>query len=81
MVKQRFYFTFGTDRRFPFCGGWVEILAKDMQAAQKIFEQHYPSRPGSDLLNCAFCYTEDDFKKTLMYRQDNWGRRCWEVLE
>ena len=80
MVKRRFYFTFGTDERFPFCGGWVEVLAKNLREAQKIFGQHYHSRPGSILLNCAFCYTEEEFKKTPMYAESNWGHRCWEVL-
>lgn len=49
----RFYFTFGSDERFPFQGGWVEILAATMSGAVKVFDAYFPNRFGNTSLYTA----------------------------
>lgn len=29
----KIFYTFGSDDRFPFCGGWVEVAAPSMKEA------------------------------------------------
>ncbi len=54
------YYTFGSDPRYPYPGGWVEVHAPDLASAHRIFRSYYPDRtPG--VLNCAFCYTDEDW--------------------
>lgn len=76
----KFCFTYGTNPAFPFQGGWTEIEAPDMSAAQNIFRAFHPDyREG--ILNCAFYYTEKAFKETEMYQsEDNLGAGCHEYI-
>ena len=63
----KFYYTFGTDPRFPFYRGWVEVIADNRDKADALFRAMWPDRtPG--ILNCAFVYTEERFKTTPMYK-------------
>lgn len=39
-----FYFTFGTDPEYPYCGGWVEIIADDLGKATRVFKRLFPNR-------------------------------------
>ena len=55
----RYYFTFGTDERYPFQLGYLIIEARDRHAAREIFKAYFPNRKGSDLLNCASVYSEE----------------------
>ena len=42
-----FYFTYGTDKNFPFQGGWTEIHAADRKQAVALFRREHPDRsPG-----------------------------------
>ena len=76
-----FYFTYGSDERFPFQYGWTEIEAQDMPTAQAAFRLFHPNRPKSHDLNCADCYTEAEFKATEMYEEGNYyGIRCHERI-
>ncbi len=34
------FYTFGTDPRFPFCGGWVEIEVESMKQACQGVKKH-----------------------------------------
>lgn len=76
----KFYFTYGSDERFPFRYGWTEIEAPDGPTACEIFSSVHPSRPGSDLLNCAFVYDEEAFSKTIMAKSGNFNNRCHERI-
>lgn len=73
-----YYYTFGSDEKFPFYGGWVLIHADTRQIADEVFQKFYPSRePDNTLLNCSFVYTEEEFKKTTMYKkQNNYDNAC-----
>lgn len=67
-----FYFTYGSDERFPFYGGWTRITAPSINVALSIFASIHPNR--DNCLNCADYYTEKEFKQTEMYKtQDNRG--------
>lgn len=72
-----FYFTYGTDGQ-PFFGGWTEVRAANFQMACDIFKAFHPLRNG--LLTCCSVYTEEQFKKTVMYSEGNFGHRAWETI-
>lgn len=78
MKLQKFYFTFGRNPLYPYQGGWVEIIAENIQQAQAIFRAIYPNRPGSTALNYAFHYTEQQFAKSGML-DGNLGAKCHAV--
>lgn len=60
----RTYFTFGTDPLFPFgINDYVVVEAEGVNEACHIFNLVHPPRPGSDLVNCAFIYTEEKFNQ------------------
>lgn len=61
----KFFYTFGSDERFPFQGGWVEIIADTLETAHEIFSTHYPDRT-PNCLNCSNYYTEQEFSKSDM---------------
>ena len=71
---ERYYFTFGSDERFPYRYGWVEVDAPDEHKARQIFSLYYPNR-ADGCLNCAFVYSEEEFVKTVMFK-GTYGDRC-----
>lgn len=79
-------FTFGTDTKYPFQGGWVKITAPTYKICLKIFKALYP-HPDKELqdkcLNCAFAYRLEEFLETEMAEYGNFGQFCHEayVLE
>lgn len=76
---KKYYYTFGMDERFPFQGGWTEVIADDINNAHAVFRRKHPDRtPG--ILNCSDYYTEQQFRKSEMYGNGNLGRKCLEVL-
>lgn len=81
-----YYFTYGDDPEQPFCGGWTEVRARNMSEAVCLFREKHPDKLISKeagyfgLLNCAFVYTEDQFKDTTMYTDGNRGFRCHERI-
>jgi len=62
---ENFYFTFGSDKRFPFQNGFLVVEADGLKSAISCFKEHYPNRPGSDALNCSDYYTEDQWNSIL----------------
>lgn len=74
---ETFYFTYGTDKRFPFQGGWTEVHATDRNQAVALFRREHPDRtPG--LVNCSSIYTEKQFQdKVLPLYKD--GDAFWSV--
>ena len=75
---EKFYFTFGTSERFPYCGGWVEVLAPDRSAAVKTFRAKYPD-VHEGIVNCADIYTAAQFESSGM-SSGNRGSFCHEIL-
>lgn len=74
---ETFYFTYGTDKNFPFQGGWTEVHAADRNQAVALFRHEHPDRtPG--LVNCSSIYTEKQFQdKVLPLYKD--GDTFWSV--
>lgn len=59
------YFTFGSDTAFPYGRDqYVKIIGKSMKDCTGTFRKHFPSRPGSDDLNCADYYEAKLWEKT-----------------
>lgn len=75
MQISTYYFTFGSDSRYPFQGGWVQVEAESLNQAVKIFRQHFPDRM-PNVLNCADYYTSTQFYRTGMAEGGNLGARC-----
>ena len=64
MEKQSFFFTFGTDPAYPYgFNDYVEVKANSLNEAAMLFNIVHPPRPGSELVNCAFMYTEKQFNE------------------
>lgn len=60
---KKYFFTFGTDPQFPFgFEDYVEIHADTGEQAAQKFKAAFPCRPGSTLLNCAFVYSETQWR-------------------
>lgn len=76
----KIYFTYGTSNLQPYCGGWTEITAPTENQAYKIFRMLHPSESPNAPLNCAGVYTEDTFKKTKMFAENNLGAGCHESI-
>ena len=72
----KFYFTFGSEGQ-DFVGGWTEIIAPDFEAAYRLFEALHPTQEGCGLA-CGGFYTEEQFKKTSMSKNGNFGHFCHE---
>lgn len=78
-MARKFYFTYGTDGKQPFVGGWTEVEASDLTLACEAFRLYHPDRtPG--LLNCSSVYDEEQFRRTRMYTESNFGCRCHETI-
>ena len=66
---EKFYFTYGSDERFPYQYGWTEIEAPDMATACAAFRHFHPDRD-----------PEAEFQNTGMYVQANYHDRCRERI-
>ena len=66
-----FYFTYGTSKVFPFRGGWTRVTAPSINVALSAFVAVHPNIYNS--INCANYYTEDEFLKTSMVKEGNYG--------
>ena len=75
---REFYFTFGTSKQFPYCGGWVKVIAPDYKAAVMTFRAKYPD-VNEGIINCSDIYTAEQFAKSEM-ADGNLGAGCHEVL-
>lgn len=75
---KRFYFTYGSEGQ-PFCGGWTEVIAPDFDTAIALFRAYHPDLQDG-IMNCAGVYSEERFRKTSMFANGNFGKRCWEKI-
>ena len=63
MNMNLFFFTFGSDEKYPFKSTeFVMVVADTEHEACEKFTAKYPKRIGSDCVNCAFVYTKEQFK-------------------
>lgn len=67
-----YYFTFGQGGTQVFNRGWVRINASTLPEAVEKFKARYGDRAMvGNFVNCAFMYTEEDFKLSIMYENQN----------
>lgn len=64
-----FYYTFGSDERYPFQNGWIVVKASSRTEADRIFMEHFPCLT-PNVLNCAFVYSERQWRQ--MDPEKNW---------
>lgn len=63
-MSKRYYFTFGSDPHYPYgINDYVVVEADGYSEACYLFNAVHPPRTGSDLLNCAFVYSEERFQE------------------
>jgi hypothetical protein len=77
--KKFFYFTYGSDEKYPFYGGWTLVNAFDIESAIAIFQIFHPDIT-PNIINCAFIYDEDEFNKTDFLKKGNLGYYCHEEI-
>lgn len=65
MNKEAFYFTFGSNEQFPYPNSYLVVVAQSERVARAIFQDKYPNRPGSNLLNCSFIYTQKEWDESV----------------
>lgn len=58
-----YYFTFGTNEKFPYQNGYVKVRASNRSEAVEKFNAKYPPIDKSGLVNCAFIYNQEEFDK------------------
>ena len=73
-----YYYTFGTDPAFPYCGGWVEVYADSWEEAHEKFRAKFPDRH-KGIINCAFFYDQEKWKQ-MSIAFGNLGEFCHEVI-
>jgi len=60
-----FYFTFGSDKRFPYQNGYIVVVADNIKEAIQCFKKKYPNREGSDALNCSDYYSATQWEDMI----------------
>ena len=71
--NKNFYFTYGTDKQFPFILGWTRVVAPSYEAAVAAFKSFHPCRNVYGTINCADIYTEEQFFATSLPMEGNGG--------
>lgn len=74
-----YFYTYGSDEKFPYQFGWTEIEAPDWSTAHRAFRAFHPSLDNARVLNCADFYTEDEFKYAFP-DANNLGKGCHERI-
>lgn len=57
-----FYFTFGSDEKYPYPNGCVVVYAENLGKACKKFKEKFPHPYDKGVLNCAFYYEQKDWE-------------------
>lgn len=62
--KSKFYFTFGSDKRYPFQNTYLVVQAFTKTGAICKFREKYPDRDSeAHIYNAAFCYSQEEWDK------------------
>ncbi len=69
-----YYFTYGGDKG----GGWTKVVADDYDRAVEAFCLYHPRRDG--FVSCASIYSVEQFRRTKMSMEGNFGKRCVEEI-
>lgn len=66
-----FYFTFGSDKNYPFPNRYMIVYAINKHEAIKIFKKYHPNRPGSNAYNASFCYLQVEWEESAKMYYEN----------
>lgn len=75
-----YYYTYGTNDKYPFVGGWTEIVANSHAVANQVFKRIHPNLTNPEYLNCCGVYLHDEIVNTTMFRDGNFGRHAHERI-
>ena len=76
-VLHPFYFTFGSDKSFPYQNGYIIIFAKYEYIALRVFREHYSGK-SQGCVSCSAFYSEKEWQQTAMARNNNYP--CFETI-
>lgn len=76
----KIFYTYGSDDKYPFYGGWVEVEADSIKQAHALYRASYPDKVNG-ILNCADYYTEEQFIGTGMIETGNRGAYCHRKIK
>ena len=63
---QRFYFTFGSAKQFPYgIGEYVVVMAQDIREAARRYKRKYPNPHDDEVLNCADYYGQKEWNERI----------------
>lgn len=60
-----YYFTFGSDERFPYQNTYLVVKAPTKGDAVSAFRRKYPDRVDSQTINCSEIYTEAQWDASI----------------
>ncbi|MCM1178645.1 MAG: hypothetical protein NC347_00170 [Clostridium sp.] len=79
---EKYYFTFGSWKKFPYQNTYLVVVASSYRDAVKEFRKKHPDvNPGC--MNCSDCYSEEQWKEVGYYYADQrpaeviWTERCF----
>ena len=64
-MKERFYFTFGTEGYFPFNNTYLVVYAESYKEAVALFRKRYPDHI-EGIVNCSYIYTQEKWNNLRM---------------
>lgn len=79
---EKYYFTFGSDSKFPYQNAYLIVVASSYEEAVKGFREKYPD-VNPDCMNCSDCYGENEWKKVGKVYADRcpseiiWTETCY----
>ncbi len=76
---QKFYFVYNGLYAYPYDGGWVEVIAENIEQAKSIYGVIFGTNSDGSA-NYADVFTEEEFIKTAMFRDGILGAKCHEVI-
>lgn len=74
-----YIFTYGTSDTYPFYGGWFVVGAPNRNAAVSLFRMVHPDAH-EGIVNCCDIYRFEDFEKTSMWVNGNFGYRAHDHI-
>ena len=75
-MNNKYYFTFGSNKGFPYQNGYVIVIANSLGEAIEKFRKKFPDR-NKNIVNCAFWYTQEHWDNTGMEK----SYLCYETIE
>lgn len=73
-TQQKFYFTFGTAKQYPYTiGQYLIVKAQDIREAAEKFKKKYPNPYDDTVLNCADYYGQKEWDEFIKKYYENQG--------